>query len=189
MRYKEEEPDLRFENKREFFLENACYNPMERLREFDDTARLNIMEVGDVGSEGTKPLNIIYDLFVEDDHPDRWMEMDHTQGVAGDAVRKGAFCYADISDPDRPAYGLSPEQLRRTKNVTFVMSMPIRKAVTTPNGRTRLAGDIIGVVNIDSGQLNPENFYKNTPVEGESLLQRQTEALLEISEYCSRVLS
>lgn len=189
IKYSEIEPDLRFEDKRTFFLENACYNPMERLRNFDATARLNIMEVGGIGPESMKSLDIIYDLFVEDDHPDRWMEMDYTQGVCRDAVRKGALCYADISDPERPTFGLTDEQLKKTEHVTFVMSMLIRKAVTAPNGRTRLADEIVGVVNIDSGQSDPENFYKSTLAEGETLLERQKEALRKISEYCSRVLS
>ncbi len=67
--------------------------------------------------------------------------------------------------------------------------MPIKRAVTGPDGKTNLTDEIIGVVNIDSGKPDPENFYKNTIVEGEPLLERQLTALREISEYCSRLLS
>jgi hypothetical protein len=189
MKYREVEPDLRFEDKRTFFLDHACFNAMERLREFDDTARLNIMEVGGIGPDSVKSLNIIYDAFVKDDHPDKFMEMTYMQGVCGDAVRKGKSSYADISDPERPAFGLTPEQLRKTEHVTFVISVPIKKAVTGPDGKTHLTDEIIGVVNFDSGKPDPENFYRNTMVEDEPLLKRQLEALQEISEYCSRLLS
>lgn len=162
---------------------------MSWLREYDGTARLNIMEVGGIGSENSKSLNIIYDLFVEPSDADKMMDMDYTQGVCGDAVRKGSLCYADISDPERPTFGLSAEQLRKTEHVTFVISMPIKKAMEGPDGKIRLTDEIIGVVNIDSGQPDPENFYKATMAEGEPLLKRQTQALQEISEYCSRLLS
>lgn len=189
IKYTEVEPDLRFEKKRVFCLDQICLNPMKRLREFDETARLNIMEVEGAGPEISKSLNIIYDLFVEAAHPDKMMEMGYTQGVCGDAVRKGDLCYADISDPQRPTFGLSAEQLRKTEHVTFVISMPIRKAVEGPDGKINLTDDIIGVVNIDSGQPDPENFYKNTMIEGESLLERQFKALREMSEHCSRILS
>lgn len=189
IKYKEVEPDLRFEDKRTFFLDHACFNAMERLREYDDTARLNIMEVQGIGPDTSKYLNIIYDLFVDPAHPDKMMEMGYTQGVCGDAARKGESCYADISDPARPTFGLTAEQLKKTEHVTFVISMPIKRAVTGPDGKTNLTDEIIGVVNIDSGKPDPENFYKNTIVEGEPLLERQLTALREISEYCSRLLS
>lgn len=189
IKYTEVEPDLRFEKKRMFCLDEICLNPMKRLRNFDETARLNIMEVEGVGPDISKSLNIIYDLFVEANHPDKMMEMGYTQGVCGDAIRKGDLCYADISDPQRPTFGLSTEQLRKTEHVTFVISMPIRRAVETPDGKINLTDEIIGVVNIDSGQPDPEKFYKSTMIEGESLLERQIKALREISEHCSRILS
>ncbi len=188
IKYTEVEPDLRFEEKRTFFLDSVCLNAMERLREFDETARLNIMEVEGIGTEISKSLNIIYDLFVEPSHPDKMMPMGYTQGVCGDAVRKGDLCYAEISDPERPTFGLDAEQLKKTEHVTFVISVPIRRAVKGPGGKTNLTDEIIGVVNIDSGKPNPESFYKDTIIEGESLLQRQFTALREISEYCSRLL-
>lgn len=189
IKYSEVKPDLRYEEKRTFFLDHVCSNAMERLREFDRTARLNIMEVEGIGPDSSKSLNIIYDLFVADNHKDKMMDMGYTQGVCGDAVRKGDLCYADISDPERPTFGLSAEQLKKTEHVTFVISMPIRKAVESPGGKTNLTDDIIGAINIDSGRLNPEKFYKGTIIEGESLLERQITALQEISEYCSRLLS
>ncbi len=135
MKYKEVEPDLRFEDKRTFFLDHVCSNAMERLRELDDTARLNIMEVEGIGPDSSKSLNIIYDLFVGADHPDKLMPMGYTQGVCGDAARKGESCYADISDPERPTFGLNADQLKKTERVTFVISMPIRKAVKGPDGK------------------------------------------------------
>ena len=196
MKYKEVEPDLRFEDRRSFFLNYACFNSMERLREFDRTARLNIMKVEGFGPKSSKSLDIIYDLFVKPEHPDRFMEMGYMQGVCGDAARKGDPCYADISEPERPAFGLNAEQLKKTEHVTFVISMPIKKAVDGPDGQPRLTDEIIGVVNVDSGQRDPENFYKNTMIEDnsgaakyESLLNLQIKALREISEYCSHLLS
>lgn len=189
IRYTEVEPDLRFEEKRTFFLDHVCLNPMKRLREFDRTARLNIMEVEGIGPADSKSLNIIYDLFVEPDAPDKFMEMGYTQGVCGDAVRKGAMCYADISDPERPTFGLNAEQLKKTEHVSFVVSMPVKKAIEGPDGKTHLSDEVIGTVNIDSGLPDAENFYKNKEIEGETLLKRQTKALREISEFCSRLLS
>lgn len=189
IKYEEIEPDLRFEDKRTFFLDHACFNAMERLRKYDDTARLNIMEVQGIGPDSSKQLNIIYDLFVDIGHSDKMIKMGYIQGVCGDAARKGESCYADISDPARPTFGLTPEQLKKTEHVTFVVSVPIRKAVTGSDGKTNLTDEIIGVVNIDSGRSDPENFYKSTMVEGKPLLERQLTALREISEYCSHLLS
>lgn len=189
MKYTEVEPDLRFEDKRTFFLDHVCGNAMERLREYDDTARLNIMEVEGIGPDSAKSLKIIYDLYVETHHPDKRMIMGYTQGVCGDAVRKGESCYADISDPSRPTFGLTPEQLQRTEHVTFVISMPVKRAVKGEDGEMYLTDEVIGVINMDSGQPDPENFYKTTEIGDESLLQRQLKALREISEYCSHLLS
>lgn len=189
IKYKEVEPDLRFEDKRPDILDHICLSPMEQLREYDETARLNIMEVGGIGPDSAKSLRIIYDLFVEPDHADKMMYMGYTQGVCGDAARKGDLCYADISDPKRPTFGLNAEQLKKTEHVTFVISMPIKKAMKDPSGKTYLTDEVVGVVNIDSGLPDAENFYKNKMIEGESLLDRQIKALQKISENYSRLLS
>ncbi|MDP9474651.1 MAG: hypothetical protein M3R38_02980 [Actinomycetota bacterium] len=178
-------PALRLQDKRKALLDYACKNPMVRLRTFDSTARLNIMLIDGLYFRSLSRFSIIYDLHVADKDPDKRMRMRIGQGVCGDAADKGLFSHGDISDKKGPAFGLDPEQLEKTKNVRLVMSMPIMKAVNDETGEPRLTEEVIGVVNIDSKRRDALHFYRTRMVGGKSLLDRQEQALEEISRFCS----
>lgn len=187
--YSRSAPALRLEDKRKALLDNACLNAMKRLRQIDSSARLNIMQIDGLYFRRLSYFNIIYDLFVDDDDPDKRMRLWLGQGVCGDAADKGAFCYADISEKKGPTFSLDADQLERTKSVRLVMSMPIKKAITDGTGEAQLTDEIIGVINIDSKRRKALQYYKTRQVESQSLLQRQELALQEISEQCSYLLS
>lgn len=183
-------PVLRLQSRRRILFDQACEKAMVRLREYDDTARLNIMEIDGLPFKQTRFLRIIYDLHVGKRDPDKGMKMKLWQGVAGQAAMSGEFCYGDISDKEKgPRFNLDAEQQRKTKDVRLVLSMPIMKAVEGGTDIPELSDKVIGVVNIDSKREDALNYYQTLHIDYKSLLHLQEEALREISEYCSFVMS
>jgi hypothetical protein len=183
-------PVLRLQSRRRILFDQACKKAMARLREYDDTARLNIMEIDGLPFRQTRYLRIIYDLHVDRRDPDRKMRMQIWQGVAGQAAMSGEFCYGDISDKERgPRFNLNAEQLRKTKDVRLVLSMPIMRAVESGTDEPEIGDKVIGVVNIDSKRADALDFYRTLFIDYESLMHLQEQALREISEYCSFVMS
>ncbi len=184
-------PVLRLQDRRKVLFDQACKRAMGRLRKHDPDARLNIMEI-----DGLLPLKqfsffrIIYDLHVSKDDPDKGMRMKVWQGVAGQAAESGEFCYGDITDKAKgPRFGLNADQMKKTEDVRLVLSMPIRKAKQGGKDEPELSGKIIGVVNIDSKKEDAAEYYRTHMVNDQSLQERQEEALREISEYCSFIMS
>jgi len=69
-------PTLRLQDRRKILFDQACQPAMERLREHDPTARLNIMEIdGVLPLRRFRFLSIINDLHVHKDDPDKRMKM------------------------------------------------------------------------------------------------------------------
>ncbi len=183
-------PTLRLQDRRKVLFDQACKGAMARLREHDSTARLNIMEIDGLPLKQLRFLRIIYDLHVDKRDPDRGMKMRVWQGVAGQAAESGEFCYGDITDKEKgPPFNLNAEQRRKTKDVRLVLSMPIMEATQAGKDEPELSDKVIGVVNIDSKRKDAPDYYRNHIVDGRSLLDRQEQALREISEYCSFVMS
>lgn len=183
-------PVLRLQSRRRILFDQACKRAMTRLRQFDDTARLNVMEIDGLPFRQTRYLKIIYDLHVDKRDRDKGMRMQIWQGVAGQAAMSGEFCYGDISDKERgPRFNLNADQLRKTKDVRLVLSMPIMKAVESGTDEPEISDKVIGVVNIDSKRHDALDFYQTLMVDYEPLMHLQEKALREISEYCSFVMS
>lgn len=63
------------------------------------------------------------------------------------------------------------------------------KALQGGKDEPELSSKVIGVLNIDSKREDAPGFYRNCMVDGRSLQDRQEQALREISEYCSYVMS
>jgi hypothetical protein len=183
-------PVLRLQSRRRILFDQACKRAMTRLREHDDTARLNIMQIDGLPFRRTRFLRIIYHLHVSKEDPDRGMRMKLWQGVAGQAALSGEFCFGDIADKEKgPRFNLDAEQQRKTQDVRLVLSMPILKAVQSDTDEPETSGKVIGVVNIDSKRKDALHFYRTLIIDNEPLMHHQEQALKEISEYCSFVMS
>jgi hypothetical protein len=84
-------PHVDFVRKRKYFFDWACKRAMKRLREFDDTARLNVMEIDwRLPRKKLGRFRSIYHLNMEGAR-DFDMGLRVNQGVAGEAVRKKAL--------------------------------------------------------------------------------------------------
>ncbi len=182
-------PVLRLQDRRKALFARACEDAMTTLRRYDPSARLNIMEIDGLFFKRFSRFNIVYDLHVSKKDLDKGMRMNVTQGVCGQAAQSGDFCVGDISKKKGPPFGLTPEQQKKVKDVRLVLSMPIFKVVQDAKGEPEISGKVIGVVNIDSKRKNAPEFYRTRSVEGRSLQEHQEEALRQISEYCSYVMS
>lgn len=183
-------PVLRLQDRRKILFDQACKGAMTRLRQHDDTARLNIMEIDGLPLKQLRFLRIIYDLHVGRRDPDKGMRLKIWQGVAGQAAESGQFCRGDIADKETaPPFGLDAEQQKKTEDVRLVLSMPIMKAVQRSKADPELSDKVVGVVNIDSKKEDAPDYYRNHNVDGRSLLDLQEQALRQISEYCSFVMS
>ncbi|QIN81119.1 tyrosine-type recombinase/integrase (plasmid) [Rubrobacter marinus] len=112
-------------------------------------------------------------------------------GVCGQAVADGAFKAADLGLESGPTFGLDADQLAKTRGLTMVMSMPVKRARKLDDGTFALTDEIVGVVNVDSKRGGAYDFYRNTLVgpDRRSLLEEQEEVLGEISELCSYIMS
>lgn len=183
-------PILRLQDRRKILFGQACESAMKRLRKEDPTARLNIMEIDGLPLRQFRFLRIIYGLYVDKNDPDRGMRLKVWQGVAGQAAESGQFCIGDISDKTKaPPFGLNAEQQKKTEDVRLVLSMPIKKVKQGGDGDPELTDKVIGVVNIDSKMEDAPDHYRNHMVGDKSLRDLQEEALRQISEYCSVVMS
>ena len=128
--------------------------------------------------------------------PDKGSGLKLTQGVSGQAVAQQGFCVADLEAKHGPTFNLTQAQLDKTKDLTLILSMPIRKTKKMPDNTYILTDDIIGVVNIDSRMKGAYDYYQNTILydastdeEGLSLLDTQFQNLQKIMVLCSYVLS
>lgn len=182
-------PVIRLQDRRKALFARACEDAMTTLRRYDPGARLNIMEIDSLYFRRLSHFNIIYDLHVSKNDPDRGMRMNVTQGVCGQAAQSGDFCVGDISNKKGPPFGLTAEQQQKVKDVRLVLSMPIFKVVQDAKGEAETSSKVIGVVNIDSKRKDAPRYYETHKVNGRSLLEHQEEALRQISEYCSYVMS
>lgn len=193
--YRSVRPRLKMENKRTRLFGMVCVNALEELHEHDPTARLNIMEIDQRFVDSWSVFEIVYGRGMAGD-PDQGLRLKLNQGVCGQAVAQRAFCVANLEIPHGPTFNLDPDQLEKTKNLTLIMSMPIKRAEKMQDGTFILTDDIIGVVNIDSKREGAYDFYENTIVYGtdmetggRSLLEMQTQVLRRISELCSYIMS
>lgn len=181
-------PHLDFARKRNSFFDLACEHALERLRRFDDTARLNIMEIRRKPIRSWSKFEMVYTLNMED-APDKDLGLRLDQGVCGEAVRREALYVADLEAPTRSFYGMDERQRQKTEGLTLIFSMPIKRVRELPDGSFAVTDEILGVVNIDSSMPNAYRFYENTKVEGKSLRGNQTDTLKQMSETCSIILS
>lgn len=191
--YRRVRPRLKLEEKRTYLFGTVCRSVLAELCEYDQTARLNIMEIDRRFLASLSVFNIIYGRGMEGD-PDKNLRLKLTQGVAGQAVAQQALCVANLETAHAPTFGLDADQVEKTKDLTLVLSMPIKRTEKMPDGSFALTDDVIGTVNIDSKRKDAHRFYETTfiyendsaPV---SLLDKQVVRLRQISELCSYIMS
>lgn len=194
--YKDVKPLLSFAERRDYFFDLACTSPLEDLRQnFDKTARLNVMEVSRKLPRRRSEFRPIYTLSMEGDL-DKEPGLKIHQGATGVAFRDKRFHVAALEDSEGPEYHLDERQLRLTKDLTLICSMPIRRVRKLSDDSRDITDEVIGVVNIDSKMPNARAFYGQSRVqstfrEGEevSLLEEVEATLDKISETCSWVMS
>jgi hypothetical protein len=102
------------------------------------------------------------------------------QGIAGLAYQAGDPKYADLTVLPASDYNLNQSQIDKTSDLSFVYSFPVRKFNFDTQ---RITPEVIGVVNIDSKDVNSQ-ILVNDPGE-RSELTRVGEAF---SELCSQLL-
>lgn len=182
-------PHLAIEEKRTYLFGYACDEAFEELRRFDPTARLNVMEI-DPRLPGQEPVfGTVYALGM-DDAPDADLGLRVSQGVAGRAVAEGEFTVADLEVEDGPTFGLSAEQLRKTEDLTLVLSMPVKKTERLQDGTPSVTDEVLGVVNVDSRMDGALARYRGEATDLDpSPLERQEEILGRISRLCSYIMS
>lgn len=194
--YKDVRPLLDFAQRRNYFFDLACVNPLDDLREnFDPTVRLSVGEIRRGFTSKRSGLDFVYTLHMEGDL-DKDLRLRLDQGAAGIALREKRFCVADMEDPSRPSHNLDERQLRLTEDLTLIFSMPIWKVKKLPGDVRDVTDEVIGVVNIDSKMKGARAFYEDARVEsifkeGEevSLLEEVEMAMTAMSKTCSWIMS
>jgi hypothetical protein len=78
---------------------------------------------------------------------------------------------------------MSLKQRAKTANLTFVASMPIKKAKKGEDGELEIEDKVIGVINVDSAKKDAKAFYCN------GNLQDIESSLTGLSQLCSIMLS
>lgn len=178
---------LNVQHRRERLFDYFCHGYIEDLREHDETARIMVLAGDRWPVEQWSTLRNIFSRYMEG-HDDKHLGLNITQGVCGEAVTKNAFVAADLEAEHASTYRLSEDQLKRTKDLTLVMSMPIRKAETGDDGKPTLTDEIIGVINIDSRMPGALEFYEDDS-SGDSLFRKQKAVLAKVSEIGSYIMS
>lgn len=183
------QPHLAIEEKRTYLFGYACDDPFEQLRRFDETARLNIMEMDSRLPFQRPVFKTVYALGM-DNAPDADLGLDVSQGVAGRAVSQGDFTVADLEIEEGPTFGLSADQLAKTESLTLILCMPIKKTERLPDGTPSVTDEILGVVNVDSQMPGALARYRQRSDDNDlSSLERQEEVLKSVSELCSYIMS
>lgn len=185
---KNAKPHLSIDEKRTYLFGYACEDALADLHTHDPTARLNILEVDPAlpGQEAT--FSTVYTLNMEG-APDKDLSLSISQGVPGQAVEQGEFTVADLEVKNGPTFGLDSEQLEKTKDLTLILSMPIKKTTSLPDGTFALTDEILGVVNVDSRMAGAHAFYREKRRGGRPLMDEVEEELAKISELCSFIMS
>jgi hypothetical protein len=78
---------------------------------------------------------------------DAHLRLSLEQGVCGYACREGGVWSADLTVEKPEEYGLSQKQIKKTQDIKFIISCPIKELDANT---FRLTDKIIGAVNIDS---------------------------------------
>ncbi len=185
-------PHVDFQRKRRYVFDLACENPIEELRKYDDTARLNILEIRYLlPRKKWGRFRPIYQRYMEGAW-DIHLGMRVDQGVSGEAVRTKRPCLGNLEDPNATAFLLEPEQQEKTKDLTVVFSYPIRRLKKLKeDDKFYPTDDIIGVLNIDSSKKGAYDFYNEQLIPGtDTTLREEVERVQEkIALICSRMMS
>lgn len=185
-------PHVDFQRKRRHVFDLACENPMEGLREYDETARLNILEIRYLlPRKKWGRFRPIYQRYMEGAR-DIHLGMRVDQGVSGEAVRTKRPCLGDLEDPNATSLLLEPDQQDKTEDLTVVFSYPIRRLKKLKEDDQFYPTDeIIGVLNIDSSKKGAYSFYNETVIPGTDItLRKEVEKVQEkIALICSRMMS
>ena len=182
-------PHLAIEEKRTFLFGYACDDPFEELRRFDPTARMTVMEI-DPKLPGQEPVfRAVYALGM-DDAADADLGLSVAQGVQGRAVAQGEFTVADLEVEDGPTFGLTADQLQKTKDLTLVLSLPVKRTERLPDGTPSVTDEVLGIVTVDSRMPGARASYRMRPAGADrSQLKHQEDVLERVGRLCSYIMS
>ena len=184
-------PHVDFARKRKYFFDWACAQALKRLREFDETARLNVMEIDwRLPRKKRGRFKPVYQINMEGAR-DFDLRLRVDQGVAGEAVHRKEPYIGNLEAQNAPSFHLDPDQQEKTKHLTLIFSVPIKRLKRMPDGEFYPSDEVIGVVNIDSRRKDALAFYEGTAVttEGTTLREEIEEALVGMSKACSWIMS
>ncbi len=185
-------PHLDFEKKRNYFFDLACAGALEGLREFDETARLNVMEIDwRLPRKKWGRFKPVYQINMEGAR-DLYLGLRVDQGAAGEAAYRRTPYVANLEAPDAPSFRLDENQQEKTKELTLIFSWPVMQLKKMDDGEFYPQDEVIGVLNIDSRKKGALAFYEETVFDEEedtSLREELEEVLDEMSLTCSWIMS
>lgn len=187
---KDVRPLLAFSEKKNSIIQRSCSPALEALRRFDDTARMNIMEV-DKTWPGSRSKFIMVHTFNMQNAPDVDLKPRINRGPWGRAKDGNRLYVADLENEDLASHDLDAEHLEKMEGLTLIFSMPIRKEEKKRDGRIHITRKVIGMVNVDSRHPDALAFYRRTriPDTNKTLYDEMEEVLGRISEVCTWVMS
>lgn len=180
-----------YARERQRFLIDQFFEPeIDSLRQFDSTARLNIMRVS--GLPGLRRLRF-FRTYRMGDGGDAVLTLKLNQGVAGVAFEAGHWAVGDMeADSWRDARGnggpdacrhMTQDQRDLVRELTLVYSYPIRRLARQGSaGDVRPVDDVIGVVNLDSRQESALGKYTKEGLH-KALLEARLPQLALVAGY------
>lgn len=182
------------------YVFGSIANPFrEELKRQDDTARVNVMLV-------RRDWNFSEHFWFFDnedltDHPDEHLRLRADQGVAGKAYSNKKWAIGDLKNnklflgtigtsladrtEDSVSYGMTTQQMQQTRDLTLIISFPIRRLKQVNGNKLVFANDLIGVVNIDTKRDDALSFYDSPQMKDELLMRR----LPSLANVCAAFFS
>jgi len=112
-------------------------------------------------------------------HRDADIKLSVDQGVAGRAFRRKEMYGADLTEDDPEDYNLNSDQLRKSEDLRFILSLPIRKLDPSTHRTTH---EVLGVINVDSRTEGSERLIND-----EKELQLLVSKIENIGDLCSLI--
>lgn len=185
-------PHVGFVRKRRYFFDLACVKPMKELRKYDDTARLNVLEISyRLPRKKWGKFKPVYQRHMQGAR-DIHLGMRVDQGASGEAVRTKRPYVGNLEAPDATSFLLDPGQQEKTEDLTVVFSYPIRRLKRSKeDGEFYPTDEVIGVLNIDSSRKGAYDFYAENTIPGTDVtLRKEVQSVQEeIALICSWILS
>ena len=112
-------------------------------------------------------------------HSDADLQLRQGCGLAGKAYIEQEARYVDLTKSDAKRFSLTDEEVKRTEELKFVVSFPIRALDSATN---ELTARVVGVLNIDSRSEGAERLVQRETSRNALIRRAQ-----KLSELCSHL--